>query len=60
MVEISRRNVLAMMTWVTALGIGAGTASARPRPSVQEITVDAANLRGYWASNRNDNDRRGR
>lgn len=55
MTNITRRTVLAVVGSLAALGIGPGAAAAEP--SVTTISVDATNLRGYWASNRSDEGR---
>lgn len=49
---ISRRKILALFGSLTALGLGTGIAAGDSSPSVRAISVDASNLRGHWASNR--------
>ncbi|MFB6080088.1 MAG: hypothetical protein ABEJ81_03725 [Haloferacaceae archaeon] len=54
---INRRKALALFGSITAFGPGTGTAAGDRSPSVTTVSVDASNLRGYWASNRHDGSR---
>ena len=53
---INRRKLLALFGSITAFGLGTGTVAGDSVESVTTISVDASNLRGYWASHRNEDD----
>lgn len=54
MTPIRRRKLLVLLGSLTLLGLGTGTVAGKPSASVAPISVDAANIRGYWAATRND------
>ena len=54
MLMINRRKLLSLFGAITAFGLGTGTVAGDTSSSVTTISVDAANLHGYWASIRTD------
>lgn len=53
MMMINRRALLGLFGGLAVFGFGAGTVAGDTSASVTPISVDAANLHGYWASTRN-------
>lgn len=51
---ITRRNLLVATGLAAVLGLGVGSTSAQSDAEPMTVEVDASNIRGYWASNRND------